>query len=188
MPSTSTAPQAPYRTVAQSTAEQVKPPKLAPPAIYKRDPTKLSKMAKVVHAESRNAGTDPMSDLSSFDPYARGVSTSGDFHSAADEMSMRRTSYYTAKSSAAFRMPARTQTFKDIVPRPVATNTQRKLTTKRNLDQEHGDAEELPAVADETPDTPRTSQRQALTEAISTAMSKGLEPLLAVKGFQKHAH
>ena len=36
-------------------------------------------------------------------------------------------------------------------------------------------------VADETPDTPKTSQRQALAEAISTAMSKGLEPLLAVK-------
>ena len=49
------------------------------------------------------------------------------------------------------------------------------------MDQEHGDAEELPVVADETPDTPRTSQRQALAKAISTAMSKGLEPLLAVK-------
>ena len=36
-------------------------------------------------------------------------------------------------------------------------------------------------MAEETPDTPRTTQRQALAEAISTAMSKGLEPLLAVK-------
>ena len=33
----------------------------------------------------------------------------------------------------------------------------------------------------ETPDTPRTRQRQALAEAISTTMSKSLEPLLAVK-------
>ena len=122
-----------------------------------------------------------MIDLSSFDPYARGALTSGDFHSAADEIITRRTSYYTANSSAAFRLHARTQTVKDFVPRPLATSTQRKFTTKRNLEQEQGDAEELPAVADETPDTPRTSQRQALAEAISTAMSKGLEPLLAVK-------
>ena len=120
-----------------------------------------------------------MSDSSSFDPYARGVSTSGEFHSAADETQW--TSYYTANASTAFRLPARTQTFKDFVPRPVATSTQRKLTTKRNLDQEHGDAEELPVVADETPDTPRTSQRQALAKGTSKTMSKGLEPLLAVK-------
>ena len=61
--------------MAQSTAEQVRPPKLALPATYKRDPPKLTKKAKIVHAESRDAGTDPMSDLSSFDPYTRGVST-----------------------------------------------------------------------------------------------------------------
>ena len=36
-----------------------------------------------------------------------------------------------------------------------------------------------------TPDTPRTSQRQALAEAISTAMSKGLERLLAAKESKK---
>ena len=41
--------------------------------------------------------------------------------------------------------------------------------------------EQLPATPSATPDTPRTSQRQALAEAISTAMSKGLEPLLAAK-------
>ena len=90
MPSTSAAPQAPYQTVAQSTAEQVKPPKLAPPATYKRDPPKLTQMAKIVHAESRDAGTDPLSDFSSFDPYARGVSTSGEFHSAAGRATTRR--------------------------------------------------------------------------------------------------
>ena len=181
MPSSSAAPQPTYRTVAQPTAEQIRPSKLAPPATYKRDHTKLTKLAKVAHTESRDAETDPMTDLSSFDPYARGAWTSGDFHSAADEMNTRRTSYYKANSSAAFRLPARTQTFKDFVPRPVATSTQRKFTTKRNIKEEHGDAEELPVVADETPDTPRTSQRQALAEAISTAMSKGMEPLLAVK-------
>ena len=184
VPSTSAAPQPPYRTVAQHTVEPARPPKLVPPATYRRDPSKASKMAKVAHAESRDAGTDPMTDPPSFDQYARGATTSGDFHSAADEMSSRRTSYYTADSSAAFRLPARTQTFRDFVPRPVATSTQRKVTTKRNLEQGKGelsDVEEMPSQAEEAPDTPRTSQRQALAEAISTAMSKGLEPLLAVK-------
>ena len=122
MPSTSAAPQTTYRTVAQ----QIRPPKLVSPGTYKRDPAKLSKMAKVTHAESRDAGTDPMTDWSSLDTYAGGVSTS------ADEINTRRTSYYTASSSAAFRLPAQTQTFKDFVRRPVATSTQRKLTTKRN--------------------------------------------------------
>ena len=184
MPSTSEAPQPQYRTVAQHTVEPPRPPKLVPPATYRRDLSKASKMAKVTHAESRDAGTDPMTDPPSFDQYARGTSTSGDFHSAADETNTRRTSYYTADSSAAFRPPARTQTFRDFVPRPVATSTQRKVTTKRNLEQgkgEHSDIEEMPSIAEEAPDTPRTTQRQALAEAISTAMSKGLEPLLAAK-------
>ena len=187
VPSKSAAHQPPYWTVAQNTAEPARPPKLVPPATYRRDPSKASKMAKVAHAESRDAGTDPMTDPPSFDQYAGGATTSGDFHSVANEMNemnTRRTSYYTADSSAAFRLPARTQTFRDFVPRPVATSTQRKVTTKRNLEQgkgEHSDVEEMPSVAEEAPDTPRTSQRQALAEAISTAMSKGLEPLLAVK-------
>ena len=184
MPSTSEAPQPHYRTVAQHTVEPPRPPKLVPPATYRRDLSKASKMAKVTHTESRDAGTDPMTDPPSFDQYARGTSTSGDFHSAADETNTRRTSYYTADSSAAFRPPARTQTFRDFVPRPVATSTQRKVTNKRNLEQgkgEHSDIEEMPSMAEEAPDTPRTTQRQALAEAISTAMSKGLEPLLAAK-------
>ena len=184
VPSTSAVPQPPYRTVGQHTVEPARPPKLIPPATYRRDPSKTSKMAKIAHAESRDAGTDPMSDPPSFDQYACGASTSDNFHSAVDEMNTRRTSYYTANSSAAFRLPAQTQTFRDFIPRPVATSTQRKVTTKRNLEQskgEHGDPEEKPSVAEEAPDTPRTSQRQALAEAISTAMSKGLEPLLAVK-------
>ena len=182
--STSEAPQPHYRTVAQHTVEPPRPPKLVPPATYRRDLSKASKMAKVTHTESRDAGTDPMTDPPSFDQYARGTSTSGDFHSAADETNTRRTSYYTADSSAAFRPPARTQTFRDFVPRPVATSTQRKVTNKRNLEQgkgEHSDIEEMPSMAEEAPDTPRTTQRQALAEAISTAMSKGLEPLLAAK-------
>ena len=73
------------------------------------------------------------------------------------------------------------QTYVNLIPRPVATSTQRKPTAKRNLEQDQSEAEEMPAILDEAPDTSRTSQRQALAEAISTAMSKGLEPLLAVK-------
>ena len=123
MPSTSAAPQPTYRTVAQPAAEQIRPSKLAQPATYKRNQTKLSKIAKVAHAELRDAVTDPITNLSSLDPYARRESTSGDFHSAADEMNTRRTSYNTANSSAAFRLPAQTQTFKVFVPRPVATHS-----------------------------------------------------------------
>ena len=85
MPSTSEVPQPHYRTVAQHTVEPPRPPKLVPPATYRRDLSKASKMAKVTHTESRDAGTDPMTDPPSFDQYARGTSTSGDFHSAADE-------------------------------------------------------------------------------------------------------
>ena len=64
MPSTKAAPQTTYRTVAQPTLEKIRPPKLVPPATYKRDPVKISKMAKVARAESRDAGTNPMTDLS----------------------------------------------------------------------------------------------------------------------------
>ena len=63
----------------------------------------------------------------------------------------------------------------------MATSTQRKLTTKRNLKQDDSESEEAPEASNATPDTPRTSQRQALADATSTAMSKGLEPLLAAK-------
>ena len=63
----------------------------------------------------------------------------------------------------------------------MATSTQRKLTIKRNLEQDHGETEETLEASNAIPDTPRTSQRQAQAEAISTAMSKGLEPLLAAK-------
>ena len=63
----------------------------------------------------------------------------------------------------------------------MATSTQRKFTTKRVLEQDQSEMGETPITSNATPNTPRTSQRQALAEAISTAMSKGLEPLLAAK-------
>ena len=94
-------------------------------------------------------------------------------------MTTRESNYYTARTNTSTNQPK--QTYVDLVPRPVATSTQRKLTTKRVLEQDQSEIGETPEDSKATPDTPRTSQRQALAEAISTAMSKGLEPLLAAK-------
>ena len=173
LPSTSTAPpptQSTYRKVAQPYIEQVKPLKLIPPAINKRDPQKTNKMARVIQTESRDVDTDPLTSVS-FDPYAHGASTTGDYCSPAN--------YYIAQTSPSTNQPK--QTYVDLVPWPVATSTQRKLTTKRVLEQDQSEIGETPEASKATPDTPRTSQRQALAEAISTAMSKSLEPLLAAK-------
>ena len=155
--------------------EQIKPPKLKPPATYKRDSQKTSKMARILHAESRDVGTDPLTSIS-FDPYAHGASTTGDYYSPASGMTTRESNYYTARTNTSTNQPQ--QTYMDFVPRPVATSTQRKHSTKRMLEEEQSEMKE---TSSPTPDTLRTSQRQALAEAISTAMSKGLEPLLAAK-------
>ena len=181
VPSTSAAPpttQPTYRKVAQPSIKKIRPAKLIPPATYKRDPTKATKMAKVIQSESRDVGTDPLSSIS-FDLFTHGASTTGDYYSPVSGMTTRESNYYTARTSAAINPPK--LTYIDLVPRPVATSTQRKLTTKRNLEQDYSKMEEAHEASNVTPDTPRTSQRQALAEAISTAMSKGLEPLLAAK-------
>ena len=57
----------------------------------------------------------------------------------------------------------------------MASSAQRKVNAKRNLALSQDDTE----AKDDVAGTPRTVQRQALAEAISTDMSKGLEPLLA---------
>ena len=179
-PSTSAAPnptQTAYRKVAQSNAEQAKPLKLIPPATYKRDLPRTNKMARVI-TESGDVGTDPLTSIS-FDPFARGVSTTGDYYSPANGMTTRESNYYTARTNVSENSPK--QAYLDLIPRPVATSTQRKSTTKRNLEQDNDEMEQSSESPNATPDTPRTSQRQALAEAISTAMSKGLEPLLAAK-------
>ena len=91
LPSTSTAPpptQATYRKVALPNVEQIKPPKLIPPATYKRDPPKTNKMARILHAESRDVGIDPLTSIS-FDPYAHGASKTGDYYSPASGMTTR---------------------------------------------------------------------------------------------------
>ena len=181
LPSTSTAPnptQATYRKIAQSNAEQTKPLKLIPPATYKRDQSRTNKMTKMIRTESCDVGTDPLTSVS-FDPFARGASTTGDYYSPASGMTTRESNYYTASTNISENSPK--QAYLDLIPRPVTTSTQRKSTTKRNVEQDNDEMEQLPEAPSATPDTPRTSQRQAMAEAISTAMSKGLEPQLAAK-------
>ena len=184
VPSTSTVSpqvQATYRKVAQPSVEQTKPLKLIPPATYKRDPPQTSKIARIFQTGSRDVGTDPLTSIS-FDPYAHGASTTGDYYSPATGMTTRESNYRTARNTASTNQPK--QAYIDLVPRPVANSTQRKLTTKRMLEQDPSEMGETPEASNPTPDTPRTSQRKALAEAISTAMSKGLEPLLAAEGLK----
>ena len=136
LPSTSAVPhptQATYRKVAQSNIEQPKPLKLVPPATFKRDQPRTSKMARVIRAESCDVGTDPLTSVS-FDPFARGASTTGDYYSPASGMTTRESNYYTARTNTSSDPPK--QTYLDLVPRPVATSTQQKITTKRNLEQD----------------------------------------------------
>ena len=77
--------------------------------------------------------------------------------------------YHTANSTKSkLKLPA--LSFGDNSARLLASSTERKTTTKRNLSIEK---EEEPQG-----DTPRTIQRQVLAEAITTAMCKGLEPML----------
>ena len=144
-----------------------------------RDSTKVSKIARVTHAESRNAVTYPMTDVSSFDSFARGASTTGDYYSAAGGMTTQKSDYQTAFTSA-ITIP-QMQTSGDFIPRPVATSKQRKVNAKGNLDLDQGDTQVAMEAKDEVFNTPRTIQQQALADATLTAMSKCLEPLIVVK-------
>ena len=177
--------QATYRKVAQPNIEQIKPLKLIPPTTYKRDLPKTYKTTRVIQVESRDVGTDSLISVS-FDPYAQGASTTGDYYSPASGMTTRESNYYTARTNASTDQPK--QTYVDLVPRPVASSTQRKLTTKRVLKQDHSEMGETSEASKATPDTPRTCQRQALAEAISTAMSKGLDPLPGGQRIKKQTH
>ena len=150
LPFTSAAPHpthATYQKVAQSNIEQPKPLKLVPPATYKRDQPRTSKMARVIR--SCDVGTDPLTSVS-FDPFARGASTTGDYYSPASGMTTRESNYYTARTNTSNDPPK--QTYLDLVPRSVATNTQRKITTKRNLEQDQEEMEQLPATPSVTPE------------------------------------
>ena len=72
-------------------------------------------------------------------------------------MITRESNYYTARTNTSTNQPR--QTFVDLVPRPVATSTQRKLTTKRVLEQDQSEMGETPEDSKATSDTPRTRQR-----------------------------
>ena len=143
--------QATYRKVALPSVEQTKPLKLIPPATYKRDPPKTSKMARILQADSRDVGTDPLHSIS-FDPYAHGASTTGDYYSPASGMTTRESNYHTERTAARTNQPK--QAYIDLVPRPVATSTQRKLTTKRMLEQDPRETGETTEASNSTPDTP----------------------------------
>ena len=132
---------------------------------------KSSKMARVMQTEPRcDTGTDPMTDVSSFDPFARVVSTT----------TTRRLDYQTVLSSNAITNQSMLS-FGVNPPRTLASRTQRKDSVERNLDLIQSGTEGGMQTEDEVPGTLRTIQRQALAEAILAAMSKGLEPLLAPK-------
>ena len=118
LPSTSTVPppvQATYRKVAQPSVEQIKPLKLIPPATYKRDPPKTSKMARIHQSESRDVGTGPLTSIS-FDPYAHGASTTGDNYSSASGMTTRESNYHTPRTTASTNQPE--QAYINLFPRP----------------------------------------------------------------------
>ena len=108
-------------------------------------------MARILHAESRDVGTDPLTSIS-FDPYAHGASTTGDYYSPASGMTTRESNYHTAQTKTSTNQPQ--QTYMDLVPQPVATRMQRKHTTKRMLEEEQNEMKE---TSSPTPDTPRTS-------------------------------
>ena len=107
IPSTSPVPppiQTTYRKVAQPSEEQVKQPKLTPPATYRKEPTKANKMASNSNA-CRVTRTDPMTEISSVDPFARGASTTGDYYSAASGLLTQKSDYHTALLEASTNPP-----------------------------------------------------------------------------------
>ena len=181
-PSTSAFPtqQPTYREVAQRQSatkpEQPKQPKLQPPATYQKRPAKThASMVNQTEVQRCEKSGPP-----SFDPYARGASTTGDYYSAASgqmpsdmKTATGNTEYHTAASSVLdAKHPALAYSNPQL--RPLASSTQRKTTSKRNLNTAtmEGAVKNNPSNA---------IHSQTLAEAITTAMSKGLEPLLAAK-------
>ena len=135
MPSTSAEPphvQATYRKVAQRNGEQAKQPKLILTVTYKREPTKANQMARVIQAETRHPGSDPMTDFSSFHPFARGAATTVENHSAASGLITRKPDYHSALSASASTNPP-ILSFRENPPRPMDSSTQQNINAKRNL-------------------------------------------------------
>ena len=181
-PSTSALPtQRPtYREVAQRQNvmknDHTKQPKLQPPATYQKRPAKT-------HASTANQTEVQHCQISgppSFDPYARGASTTGDYYSATSgqmpsdmKTASRNTEYQTAASSM-LGAERPVLSYSNDQLRPLASSTQRKATSRRNLNT-------ATVVEPAKGNAPNAIHSQTLAEAITTAMSKGLEPLLAAK-------
>ena len=121
-----------------------------------------------------------MTDISSFDLFAFGASTTGDYYSAASSVITRKSDYHTALSTSANTYPP-LLSFRKNPPRPVASSIKRKVNAKRNLAVSQDDSDAMVEGNNDVPGTPRTVQQQTLADANSTAMSKCLEPLLAAK-------
>ena len=173
-----------YREVAKrqcaTKPDQTKHPKLQPPATYKKVPMKT----QLSTASQTEVQRCDISGPPSFDTYARGASTTGDYYSAASDQvhsnmktASGSTEYQTAVSSMLDTKHSMLPHSNDQL-RPLASSTQRKTISRRNLNT--GTVEG--AAKDKDKDNaPNAIHSQALAEAITTAMSKGLEPLLAAK-------
>ena len=184
IPSTSASPsQHPsYREVAKrqcvTKPDQTKQPKLQPPAAYKQVPMK-TQLSTTTQTEVQRCD---ISGPPSFDPYARGASTTRDYYSAASDQ--MHSNMKTASGSTEYQTAVSSMlgTKRSMLPhsndqlRPMASSTQRKTISRRNLNT--GTVE---GAAKDKDDDPNAIHSQALAEAITTAMSKGLEPLLAAK-------
>ena len=171
-----------YREVAKrqcvTKLDQTKHPKLQPPATYKKVPMKT----QLSTASQTEVQRCDISSPPSFDPYARGASTTRDYYSAASDQ--MHSNMKTASGSTVYQTAVSSMlgTKRSTLPhsndqlRPLASSTQRKTISRRNLNT--GTVE---GAAKDKDNAPNAIHSQALAEAITTAMSKGLEPLLAAK-------
>ena len=155
---------------------QIKQPNLQLPATYKRVPVK----ARTTTGNRTEFKRCEVFGPPSFDSNARGASTTGYYYSAAsgqmtsDVMTATGdTEYQTAVSlNTGTEHPALYSSNDQL--RLLASSTQRKTTSKRSLNRGTVGG----AAKDKTPNAMHS---QTLAEAITTALSKCLEQLLAAK-------
>ena len=125
VPSASVLPtQQPYK----SQSKQTKQPKLQPPAMYKKGPAKsqIPKALQIYLRFCKESGPP------SFDPFARGASTTGDYNSVASGQMSRNMEYRTATGGTEYHTAASSNpiskylvpSFGDNPSRPLALSTQ----------------------------------------------------------------
>ena len=154
-----------YREITQrqslTKTDQTKQPKLQPPSTYKKVPMK-TQVSTANHTEVQRCD---ISGPPSFDPYARGAATTGDYYSAVSGQMLSdmktttgNTEYQTAISSMlGVKRPALSYSNDQL--RPLASSTQRKTTSKKNLN-----TTTMEGVAKDN--APNAIHSQALAEAI----------------------